>query len=436
AAASELPNPTMLALAEAVLAAACSFTGDSAEGKEHCLAAAALIDAMDDDELAVRLEAAGHLAAAEMYLEWFDKTATHAARGVAVARAAGRDDVFPTLFPCLGSSLALVGRFDESIEVLEGAVEAARLSGNAQAIAWSLLNVAFAALMKGDVDYALRAGKESVEVAGTAGATFVSAYAAAHFGWVLLESGDPGAAAELMVSAGGGPRLVHTAGGWRANHLEVLTRCFLALGRTDDARAAATEAMAVADQVGLPRTVAMAHKAAAELALAEGDAQTAVDHARRAVEGTEASSSSVDAAMARILLGQALARAGDVTQAVAVLEQAATELDGFGAHRYRDQAEQELRRLGYRVHRRSRAGRAETGMGSLSGRELEVVRLVVDRRTNAEIAADLFLSLKTVETHLRNIFRKLGVTSRVEVARLAQMEAGTLDRVRVGPPRP
>jgi DNA-binding NarL/FixJ family response regulator len=46
-----------------------------------------------------------------------------------------------------------------------------------------------------------------------------------------------------------------------------------------------------------------------------------------------------------------------------------------------------------------------------------VARLVVDRRTNPEIAAELFLSLKTVETHMRNIFRKLGVASRVEVAR-------------------
>jgi len=47
-----------------------------------------------------------------------------------------------------------------------------------------------------------------------------------------------------------------------------------------------------------------------------------------------------------------------------------------------------------------------------------VGRLLVDRRTNPEIAADLFLSLKTVESHMRNIFRKLEVSSRVEVARV------------------
>jgi DNA-binding CsgD family transcriptional regulator len=78
-----------------------------------------------------------------------------------------------------------------------------------------------------------------------------------------------------------------------------------------------------------------------------------------------------------------------------------------------------LGKLGRRPHRRTRPGNAEaTGIDSLTERELQVARLVVDRKTNRQIAAELFLSQKTVETHLRNIFRKLGVSTRVELARL------------------
>lgn len=62
------------------------------------------------------------------------------------------------------------------------------------------------------------------------------------------------------------------------------------------------------------------------------------------------------------------------------------------------------------------------GIDSLTAREREVAELVTDRKTNQEIATDLFLSLKTIETHLRNIFRKLDVSSRVEVARLFESE--------------
>ena len=64
--------------------------------------------------------------------------------------------------------------------------------------------------------------------------------------------------------------------------------------------------------------------------------------------------------------------------------------------------------------------RDATGVESLTERELQVARLIVDRRTNPQIAAELFLSPKTVESHVRNLFHKLGVSSRVEVARVVE----------------
>jgi DNA-binding CsgD family transcriptional regulator len=110
--------------------------------------------------------------------------------------------------------------------------------------------------------------------------------------------------------------------------------------------------------------------------------------------------------------------AGQIEEAADQLETAAEEFDVLGATTYRLQVESELRNLGRNVPRRSRPGSAgSVGIAALTGRELEVAELVVDRLTNREIAEELFLSTKTVETHMRHIFEKLGVSSRVEVAR-------------------
>ena len=59
-------------------------------------------------------------------------------------------------------------------------------------------------------------------------------------------------------------------------------------------------------------------------------------------------------------------------------------------------------------------------MDALTQRGLEIARRIVDRQTNRQIAEELLLSPKTVETLIRNIFAKLGADSRVEVARMVE----------------
>ena len=122
-----------------------------------------------------------------------------------------------------------------------------------------------------------------------------------------------------------------------------------------------------------------------------------------------------------MLAGRALAAAGEPDRAAAEIERAAATFEACGALPHRDAAEQELRRLGRtRPPPHAPGQRRRRGRRALTERELQVAALVVDRKTNPEIAAELFLSLKTVETHLRNIFRKLGVSSRVELARAVE----------------
>ena len=170
----------------------------------------------------------------------------------------------------------------------------------------------------------------------------------------------------------------------------------------------------------------MADRATAAVSLDRGDADRAAERALASAIAAEDVSAPVEAALARTLAGRALVQARQPERAAAQLKRAAAELHACGALRYRAAAERELRSLGHRVQRRTRPGtRDGVGVASLTERELQVARLVVDRRTNPEIADALFLSPKTVETHMRNIFRKLNVSSRVEVARAVERAGPT-----------
>jgi DNA-binding NarL/FixJ family response regulator len=80
--------------------------------------------------------------------------------------------------------------------------------------------------------------------------------------------------------------------------------------------------------------------------------------------------------------------------------------------RRRSQAARELRRLSHRVLRPA----AATPDG-LTAREREIADLIAAGRTNREVAGQLVLSTRTIEAHVRNIYAKLGVRSRVELAR-------------------
>jgi DNA-binding CsgD family transcriptional regulator len=115
-------------------------------------------------------------------------------------------------------------------------------------------------------------------------------------------------------------------------------------------------------------------------------------------------------------LGNALAMIGQHANAVAAWEEAVATYDSSGATfdsaTVRDRLRASVR--GSAHHRL----RPSEGWSALSESELAVVRLVAEGRTNREVARRLFLSPHTVDSHLRQAFRKLRVSSRVELTRI------------------
>lgn len=421
AVAERIQDPLLQTAGLAAAARGFAFAGFPAQARPHRDRAAQLVDALPDAELARRLDAIVHLAGAELYLHQFDPALAHAQRALSVGRDTGQHQLFPVVFAILGVTWMLRGHLQPALDPLEGNVEAARLSGNAQTISWSLYGLSKVAIAAGDIERGMSAAQEAVDVGDDGKPSHHVAYAAFALADAHLLTGKPERGLPLLERAAGGPDMPLVADSWRAYFLELLTRCRLALGQRDAAQRAAALADDSADQVQLPLARAWADRASAAVALDGGDAGAAANLARRSAATADAAGAPLEAALSRTLAGQALAAAGERDRATQELEQAAAALDAIGAHRYRDAAERELRQLGHHIHRRSQPASGHgTGIDALTTRELEIARRIVDRQTNRQIAEALFLSRKTVETHIRNIFAKLGADSRVEVARIVE----------------
>jgi ATP/maltotriose-dependent transcriptional regulator MalT len=415
-----LGDRPLAAAATAVLAFACAADEAIAVAETRRREAAAMVADLSDHELALHLDTAVHLAGAELYLDCYPEAEAHADRAIAVGLATGQSELVPLAYSILGQVKLLRGQLAQAAELLDNAVDGARLSGNVQALAGDLLNRSLTALAAGNIDLALSTAQETVELTERLDQSLVTAAGVA-MATALLEAGDPGPAVDVLLRSSGGEELPLIPGVWRARSLELLTRCWLALGRHSEAARAASRVETLATQLTLRVARSMADRALAAVALAAGTPEVAAQHALASAAIAADAGMPVDAALSRTLAGRALAQADERDRAIAQLEQAAEVFQACGALRYRAAAEFELRRLGQRIHRRTKPGDPHgSGVQSLTSRELQIARLVVDRRTNPEIAEALFLSPKTVETHLRHLFHKLDVSSRVEVARVVE----------------
>ncbi|PVZ14625.1 helix-turn-helix transcriptional regulator [Actinomycetospora cinnamomea] len=196
-----------------------------------------------------------------------------------------------------------------------------------------------------------------------------------------------------------------------ARHLAAVDRLEAAVraGRPDTAAAWADELASFAAATGSSWAAAVASHGRALVA----DADDAEALFRSALRHHALSPRRVDAARTRLAYGEHLRRARRRVDARTHLRAALAVFEEVGAEPWAQRARQELRASGESARRRGGAGTPQ-----LTPQELQVATLVAQGRSNRDVAGQLFVSPRTVDFHLRNVFTKLGVSSRGELGRV------------------
>ena len=172
-------------------------------------------------------------------------------------------------------------------------------------------------------------------------------------------------------------------------------------------RTAADELQQIANDFGAPYVRALAAHATGAVLLAEGDARAALAALRGAYTAWRELDAPHQVARVRVLIGLACRELGDGGGAELEFDAARDLFEALGAL-------PDLERLS-----RLLGTPAPRVAGGLSAREREVLALVASGKTNRAIAAEIFLSEKTVARHVSNIFTKLELSSRAEATAYA-----------------
>jgi len=189
---------------------------------------------------------------------------------------------------------------------------------------------------------------------------------------------------------------------WRSH----MALALLALDRRDEARELAREEVELARAWGSPRPIGVALRTRG---LVEGG-EEGIETLRESLAVLEGSSAKLERARTLVELGAALRRANQRVDARELLKEGLDIAVRCGAQPLVERAEEELAATGARPRRL-----LLSGVESLTASERRVARFAADGLSNKDIAQALFVTTKTVEVHLSNVYRKLGIGSRSEL---------------------
>ncbi|MFH7598855.1 AAA family ATPase [Streptomyces racemochromogenes] len=374
--------------------------------------AAVRVDALADRELADLCEPLARLAWTEFYLDRFPEAERHADRGLALARRVGPPHLLPHLLVCKAVVHMNTCRLESAVELSEEAENIARGIGSDELLGLVLGNkaqVLIPSLPPGD-PAPLALAEEAVALSGVRSSWWAS------LGWCVLSyaalyAGDHQRARSAMLRAGRGPELTGLQPSMRPLFLEALVNAAVAAGDLQEAESWAARAAEDAARLGLPAQRASALRSAAAVRAARDEPSEATDlYVRAAAEAARAGATLWES-QALLMAAPLAARAGGSRRASTLW------------HRGRRLAEAGGARLLTGLADLFPPAPAHPPLPHLTPREREIAALVTEGLTTPAIAARLYLSPRTVDTHLSHIFRKTGVTTRAALAALTARSA-------------
>lgn len=331
-------------------------------------------------------------------LLWDDQAAREIMRRqVDLARAAGALDELPLSLTSLATSAVTAGEFAEAAALIAEIDAICQVTGSRIAPYPAM----YLAALRGDRSALDPLVAVAVEAARSGGQGAVGPYVS----WVsaVFHNGHgdyPQALDAAREATGAGHPFVS---------LWALPELIEAAVRAGDTSAAAAALDALAESARAGGTAAGLGLEARAHALV-GDAGAAEDRFRTALEQLGHTRLRPDLARAHLLYGEWLRRMNRRVDAREQLRLAHRLLGELGLEAFAERARRELLATGETVRKRRKKAPS-----TLTAQELTIARLAVDGRTNAEIGAQLFLSARTIEWHMRHVFTKLGVTGRREL---------------------
>ncbi|MDE3725094.1 LuxR C-terminal-related transcriptional regulator [Nocardiopsis sp. N85] len=330
-------------------------------------------------------------------------------RAVEVARLTGERATIPAALGFLVFSEFWSGRFPSAAGTALNGLRVSRESGQTIWATQHLASLAMIAAIQGDIDTCRIRARAVATQAGENSLGLAAALASWALAVLELSRGNAAEAFFRLRS------LVHAGPGHGHPTMRLLTaphfvEAATRIGEIEWARTSLAGYRRWADAIGSPSAMALAERGAGLLAPPD----EAADHFESALALHRAcGDDDVEHARTQLLFGAFLRRARLPGRAREHLHNAQESFERFGARLWVRQTRAELRALGT-----GERGPESPSTGELTAQQQQIARLVAEGATNREVAAHMFISPRTVEHHLRGIFRKLGIRSRVDLARL------------------